>query len=102
MYILPYKLLTTKDALASCDDLLTVAQLMEQLQLAGRIDIMVMVGHIAKTGQVVATGFRPGNVASAHDNLAFIKQCQAALPEGCRVDKLRLVPCHCYSPRPTE
>jgi hypothetical protein len=50
---------------------------------------MPMVGHIAETGQVVATDFRAGNVAPATDNLAFIHQCEAALPEGVRLSALR-------------
>jgi hypothetical protein len=49
-----------------------------------------MVGHIAETGQIVATDFREGNVAPATDNLAFIKQCEAALPEDVTVKYLRV------------
>jgi len=51
---------------------------------------MPMVGHIAETGQVVAVDFREGNVPPAKDNLAFIKQCQQALPEGCALNALRI------------
>jgi len=51
---------------------------------------MPMVGHIAQTGQVVAVDFRKGNVPPAQDNLAFIKQCQQALPEGCTLNALRI------------
>ncbi len=51
---------------------------------------MPMVGHIAETGQVVAVDFRKGNVPPAKDNLAFIKQCQQALPEGCALHALRI------------
>ena len=51
---------------------------------------MPMVGHIAETGQVVAVDFREGNVPPAKDNLAFIKQCQQALPEGCALKALRI------------
>ncbi|WP_018402900.1 IS1380 family transposase [Marinobacter gelidimuriae] len=51
---------------------------------------MPMVGHIAETGQVVAVDFRQGNVPPAKDNLAFIKQCQQALPEGCALNALRI------------
>ena len=43
-----------------------------------------MVGHIAQTGQIVAVDFREGNIPSAQYNLAFIKQCQDALPEAAR------------------
>jgi hypothetical protein len=49
-----------------------------------------MVGHIAETGQVVAVDFRQGNVPPAQDNLAFIKQCQRALPKGCALEALRI------------
>ena len=51
---------------------------------------MPMVGHIAETGQVVAVDFRKGNVPPAQDNLAFIKQCQQSLPEGCALNALRI------------
>ena len=39
-----------------------------------------MVGHIAQTGQIVATDFKAGNVLPNTDNLSFIKICQNALP----------------------
>lgn len=51
---------------------------------------MPMVGHIAETGQVVATDFRQGNAAPASNNLEFIHQCEAALPEGVRLSALRI------------
>ncbi len=51
---------------------------------------MPMVGHIAETGQIVATDFREGNASPARENLEFIKQCQQSLPEGCRIHKLRI------------
>ena len=51
---------------------------------------MPMVGHVAQTGQVVATDFRAGNCSPAKDNLAFIKQCQEALPAGVQVRHLRI------------
>ena len=51
---------------------------------------MPMVGHITQTGQVLSVDFREGNVAPATGNLAFIKQCQSALPDGCRVRQLRI------------
>ena len=51
---------------------------------------MPIVGHIAETGQVVASDFRAGNVAPATDNMTFIKQCEQALPKGVRVTKLRI------------
>ncbi|SSC07826.1 hypothetical protein BTURTLESOX_2462 [bacterium endosymbiont of Bathymodiolus sp. 5 South] len=46
---------------------------------------MPMVGHIAQTGQIVATDFRAGNVSSNTDNLGFIKTCQDALPKGTKI-----------------
>lgn len=49
-----------------------------------------MVGHIAQTGQIVAVDFREGNVPPAQDNLAFIRQCQQSLPEGCTLNALRI------------
>lgn len=51
---------------------------------------MPMVGHIAETGQVVAVDFRQGNIPPAQDNLAFIRQCQQSLPQGCTINALRI------------
>jgi len=51
---------------------------------------MPIVGHIAETGQVVATDFRAGNVAPSSENLTFIHQCEAALPEDVCMTKLRI------------
>ena len=51
---------------------------------------MPMVWHIAQTGQIVAVDFREGNVPPAQDNLAFIRQCQQSLPEGCTLNALRI------------
>jgi hypothetical protein len=48
----------------------------------GNKGYMPMVGHIAQTGQIVATDFRAGNVSPNTDNLGFIKTCQDALPKG--------------------
>ena len=49
-----------------------------------------MVGHIAETGQVVSTEFRQGNVAPATNNLAFIHQCEQALPDGVTLKAIRI------------
>ena len=51
---------------------------------------MPMVGHIAETGQIVASDFRAGNVAPAKDNMAFIERCQQALPKGVSITHLRI------------
>ncbi len=51
---------------------------------------MPMVAHIAEVGMVVACDFREGNQPPAKDNLAFIEQCQSALPYGCFVQNLRI------------
>jgi len=51
---------------------------------------MPMVGHIGEVGMVVACDFREGNQPPAKDNLAFIEQCQSALPDGCFVQNLRI------------
>lgn len=51
---------------------------------------MPMVGHISEVSMVVACDFREGNQPPAKDNLAFIKQCQSALPQGCFVQLLRI------------
>jgi len=51
---------------------------------------MPMVGHISEVGMVVACDFREGNQPPAKDNLAFIEQCQLALPHGCFVQNLRI------------
>ena len=51
---------------------------------------MPMVGHIAETSQVIAVDFRKGNVPPSKDNLAFIEQCESALPEGVKLKGLRI------------
>lgn len=51
---------------------------------------MPMVGHIAEVGMVVACDFRTGNTSPAKDNLAFIQQCKAALPQDCYIKFLRI------------
>ena len=51
---------------------------------------MPMVGHIAQTGQVLACDFRKGNQSPSSKNLAFIQQCQGALPDGCYIKQLRI------------
>ena len=51
---------------------------------------MPMVGHSAETGPVVAVDFRQGKVPPAPDNLAFIKQCQQSLAEGCTLSARRI------------
>lgn len=51
---------------------------------------MPIVGHIAQTGQVLSSEFRPGNQPPNSENLEFIRHCQQALPEGCRVKDLRI------------
>ncbi|SSC09556.1 IS1380-Spn1, transposase [uncultured Gammaproteobacteria bacterium] len=51
---------------------------------------MPIIGHIAQTGQIVATNFRAGNVSPAKDNLDFIKISQDALPKGTNIKKLRI------------
>ena len=56
----------------------------------GNKGYMPMVGHIAQTGQIVATDFKAGNVSPNTDNLGFIKTCQDALPKGTNIKKLRI------------
>ncbi len=51
---------------------------------------MPMVGHIAQSGQVLASDFRQGNASPAKENLAFIRQCENSLPTGCYVNNLRI------------
>jgi hypothetical protein len=48
--------------------------------IKGNKSYMPMVGHIAQTGQIVATDFKAGNVSPNTDNLGFIKISQDALP----------------------
>ncbi len=51
---------------------------------------MPMVGHVAETGQVAAIDFRDGNAPPSKDNLGFIRQCEAALPAGVSVRRVRI------------
>jgi len=45
---------------------------------------------LAEVGMVVACDFKEGNQPPAKDNLAFIEQCQSALPDDCFVRNLRI------------
>jgi len=51
---------------------------------------MPMVGHIAETGQMVASDFRAGNVVLATHNMAFICECERVLPPRAKVAYLRI------------
>src|SRR5262249_22531004 len=51
---------------------------------------MPMVGHIAETGQVLASDFREGNVPPCANNLEFIHLCESALPEGVELAAVRI------------
>lgn len=51
---------------------------------------MPMVGHIGKTGQVVATEFCDGNVVPVSNNLQFIYCCEAVLPAGVTLSAVRI------------
>lgn len=56
-----------------------------------------MVGHIAETGQVVETEFRAGNAPPNKDSLGFIRRCEAALPAGVSVARLRVDAAGCQA-----
>ena len=55
----------------------------------GNKGFMIMLGHIAETGQVAAYDFRQGNVPPSKDNLAFIQHCVQSLPKGFAFKALR-------------
>ena len=48
-----------------------------------------LVGTLAETGQVAAVRLRTGSTSPNQDNVAFIHQCQAALPNNVKVKRLR-------------
>ncbi len=48
-----------------------------------------MVGHISETEQVAAVEFRTGNVSPRAGHVRFVRRCQAALPDGVSVTRLR-------------
>lgn len=56
----------------------------------GEQGYMPMIGHLAEAGVVIHDEFRAGNVAPATDNLGFIKACEAQLPAGHRITRVRL------------
>src|SRR5699024_23320 len=56
-----------------------------QFTYKGEQSYMPMIGHLAEAGVVLHDEFREGNVASAADNLGFIKACEARLPKGHRM-----------------
>lgn len=51
---------------------------------------MPIVGHIAETGQLLDVQFREGNIPPSMNNLGFIHQCEASLPEGVSLSALRI------------
>ncbi len=50
---------------------------------------MPMVGHLAENGLVIGDDFRSGNSAPASENLEFIQYCEAQLPKGKKVTRVR-------------
>lgn len=56
----------------------------------GEQGYMPMIGHLAEAGIVLHDEFREGNVAPATDNLEFIKACEARLPKGHVISRVRL------------
>lgn len=61
-----------------------------QFTYKGEQGTMPMIGHLAEAGVVIHEAFRAGNVAPATANLGFIKACEAQLPEGHRITRVRL------------
>lgn len=55
----------------------------------GEQGYMPMVGHLAEAGVVVHEEFREGNKAPASANLEFVQACEAAMPRGHRIKRLR-------------
>jgi hypothetical protein len=55
----------------------------------GEQGCMPMVGHLAQAGVVLHEEFREGNAAPASANLEFIQDCQAAMPKGHQIKRLR-------------
>ncbi len=51
---------------------------------------MLMVGTLAEVGQVIAVELRHGNVSPNFDNIGFIKTCQAQLPSGVILKRVRI------------
>ena len=50
---------------------------------------MPIIGTVAESGQVIAVEFRAGNVPPNYDNEGFIKTCQAQLPAGAELRRVR-------------
>ena len=50
---------------------------------------MPIIGTIAESSQVIAVEFRAGNVPLNYDNGGFIKTCQAQLPNGVELKRVR-------------
>ena len=55
----------------------------------GRRGFMPIIGTVAESGQVIAIEFRAGNVPPNYDNEGFIKTCQAQLPAGAELKRVR-------------
>ena len=55
----------------------------------GQRGFMPIIGTVAESGQVIAIEFRAGNVPPNYDNEGFIKTCQAQLPAGAELRRVR-------------
>jgi hypothetical protein len=55
----------------------------------GALGYMPMVAHLAEAGVVLHEAFRDGNAAPASENLEFIKACEALMPRGHQIRRLR-------------
>ena len=55
----------------------------------GQRGFMPIIGTVAESGQVIAVEFRAGNVPPNYDNGGFIKTCQAQLPAGVELKRVR-------------
>ncbi len=51
---------------------------------------MSIIGTIAESGQVIAVEFRDGNVPPYYGNAGLIKTCQAQLPDGVKLRRVRI------------
>ena len=55
----------------------------------GQRGFMPIIGTVAESGQVIAVEFRAGNVPPNYDNGGFINTCQAQLPAGVELKRVR-------------
>lgn len=84
------KMLKTKEFTLDIDATQVIAEKnLAQFTYKGERGYMPILAHLAETGMVLFDDFRDGNVSPGTENLSFIKDSIAQMPEGTKITKFR-------------